>query len=577
MERKQLDEMDESPFAEEFIEEDIMANKAGKSKKTFRKSPLGKVTNAARSEKKMASKGMYDLDDELGEELEDELLEDEFDDEFSEEMSKAEKFKHEKSGHEKSWSKPAAVQSSKNYSRDIKDTASKDNPKNNPKDGFHKEEVEITSAKSGPSAKSGSAETGKETENKLRDPWSDDDDSGMFKDASTWKVITGIAILLLVLSIFTQGFSFTKNAKSGYALTLPDAEKKTLDFVNTKLLQPPFQAEVSSSEELDDLFRIELDVAGQSFDSYLTKDGRLFFPQGFNTSAAAGSKDEDDSPIVEVAEGNGAVLGSSDAPVTILEFSDFQCPFCKRGYETMKQVEGAYIISGKVRLVFRNFPLSFHEEAKPAALAAACAKEQGEFWKYHDKLFENQDVLGADNYKKWAKELGLDTEKFNNCLESKKYEDEIEADIADGQSYGITGTPAFFVNGRLISGAQPYEVFVDEIEAVLAGGSGELKPADGGSLPEKPTPNLGLVKLSLNAKKWVFTPAELTAQQGSEVELTIVPEELEFTFSIPDLDVEEQVSGATVVKFTPNKAGSFEFKCGSCEDWRGMKGILKVE
>lgn len=575
MEQKQLDEMDESSFAEEFIEEDMANSKVKKNKKLSQKNPVGNTAKAARSEKKMAFKGMYDLDDELDEDFED--IGDELEDELSEDIPKANKFKPaNKPGnkHEKLGNKPAAVHhNSTHHSKDhvSKDAASKSASKNNDV----KEEVEITSAKSNLSVKNDS--TSSAETNKLKDPWNDDDDdSGMFKDASTWKVLTGIAILLLVLSIFTQGFSFTKNAKTGSTLSLSDAEQKTLDFVNTELLQPPFQAEVSSSEELNDLFRVKLNVAGQSFDSYLTKDGRLFFPQGFNTSVTGKA---DVEPAVEVSAGNGAVLGSSDAPVTIIEFSDFQCPFCKKGYDTMKQVEEEYVASGKVKLVFRNFPLSFHSEAKPAALAAECAKEQGEFWEYHDKLFENQDVLGEENYKKWAKELGLDEQKFNSCFDSKKYESNVDADLADGQSYGVSGTPAFFVNGKMINGAQPYEVFVEEIEKALAGESSDLNPEDNNNdvLPDNPPPSLGPVKLSLNAKKWVFSPVELKVQQGSEVELTIVSDGLDFTFSISDLEVEEDVSGTTVVKFTADEAGSYEFKCSSCEDWRGMKGILKVE
>ena len=125
-----------------------------------------------------------------------------------------------------------------------------------------------------------------------------------------------------------------------------------------------------------------------------------------------------------------------------------------------------------MKLVFRDFPLSFHEEAEPAALAAECAHEQGKFWEYHDLLFENQDQLGKDNYKKWAQEAGLDLPKFTACVESKKYQDEVQEDFTEGQQYGVTGTPGFFINGKLVSGAQPFTVFEQEIEAALAVAAG---------------------------------------------------------------------------------------------------------
>ncbi len=160
--------------------------------------------------------------------------------------------------------------------------------------------------------------------------------------------------------------------------------------------------------------------------------------------------------------------GSKNAPVTIIEFSDFQCPYCARfAQQTMPAIVKNYVDAGKVKIVFKDFPLSFHANAKNAAEAANCAAEQGKFWEYHDKIFENQNALDAASLKKYAKDLSLDSSKFDSCLDSDKYVSEIEQDVAEGQQNGVTGTPAFFVNGKEITGAQPYAVFEQAINEAL--------------------------------------------------------------------------------------------------------------
>ncbi len=174
------------------------------------------------------------------------------------------------------------------------------------------------------------------------------------------------------------------------------------------------------------------------------------------------------APTVEVSIDDDAILGDENAPVTIVEFSDYQCPFCGRFHqETLPQIKSQYIDTGKVRLVYRDFPLSFHPEATPAAIAANCAGEQGKYYEFHDKIFENQASLGSVSYKQWATELGLDINKWETCLSDPNQAAEIRADFNDGGSYGVQGTPAFFVNGKLVSGAQPFGVFQQLIEAEL--------------------------------------------------------------------------------------------------------------
>lgn len=175
------------------------------------------------------------------------------------------------------------------------------------------------------------------------------------------------------------------------------------------------------------------------------------------------------APILENLEDDDPVLGNPDAPVVIVEFADFQCPFCKRLYEDAEaKVISKYVKTGKAKLVYRDFPLSsIHGMAQKAAEAAECADEQGEFWPYHDLLYDRQNDLSAANFKAWAQELGLDKNKFNECLDSGKYADEVQKDFKDGQTVGVSGTPATFVNGRIITGAVPFEKFEQIIEEEL--------------------------------------------------------------------------------------------------------------
>ncbi len=175
---------------------------------------------------------------------------------------------------------------------------------------------------------------------------------------------------------------------------------------------------------------------------------------------------------VKVSLGTAAIKGDKNAPVTMLEFSDFECPFCSRfALGTLPQIISEYVDKGKVKMAYRHFPLGFHANAKPAAMASECAREQGGdgmFYKMHDKIYADQQNLSVDNLKKWAVEMGLKADQFNTCLDSKKFEKQVDADLAEAQSYGVNGTPAFFINGRLISGAQPFAAFKTVIDEELA-------------------------------------------------------------------------------------------------------------
>ncbi|MFH1834859.1 MAG: thioredoxin domain-containing protein [Methanobacteriota archaeon] len=158
-------------------------------------------------------------------------------------------------------------------------------------------------------------------------------------------------------------------------------------------------------------------------------------------------------------------LPSGNAKVTIVEYSDFQCPYCSRVVPTVKKIEETY--GEDVEVVFKHFPLAFHSYAKKAAEASECARDQGKFWEYHDKLFENQNKLDKDSLKKYAGELGLDANTFNKCLDSGTKTALVENNFEEGKSLGVTGTPSFFINGQKVVGAQPYEKFAEIIDVMI--------------------------------------------------------------------------------------------------------------
>lgn len=168
---------------------------------------------------------------------------------------------------------------------------------------------------------------------------------------------------------------------------------------------------------------------------------------------------------VEVSVDDDPFVGPKEAPVTVVEFSDYQCPFCGRARSTVKQMTETY--KDKVKYVFRDFPLSFHQDAFAAHVAANCAGEQGKYWEFNAKLFAQQKALKVESLKSYAQELGLDTKTFNDCLDSNKYAEEVKKDMDDGIKAGVNGTPAFFINGIPLSGARPFSQFQEIIDDEL--------------------------------------------------------------------------------------------------------------
>jgi len=193
-------------------------------------------------------------------------------------------------------------------------------------------------------------------------------------------------------------------------------------------------------------------------------------------AAPAGGEDkgpEADTKVYAVAAGESASKGPKGAPLQVIIFSDFQCPFCSRVEPTLNQMEKEY--AGKVRFVWKNYPLPFHNNAEPAAEAAMAAHAQGKFWQMHDKLFQNQTALDKANLEKYAQDVGLNMAKYKADTEASKFKSTIEAETKEGQAVGVNGTPAVFINGRKISGAYPFETFKKIADEELAKKTGKKK------------------------------------------------------------------------------------------------------
>jgi protein-disulfide isomerase len=189
------------------------------------------------------------------------------------------------------------------------------------------------------------------------------------------------------------------------------------------------------------------------------------------------AQDDDDKPR-PVSIDDDYIKGRADARLTLIEFSDFQCPFCERFFrETLPLIEKDYIQTGKVRMVYRDFPMAgIHKDAQKAAEAAQCAGEQGKYWEMHDMIFRNHKSMGVADLKKHARGLGLSADQFEKCVDSGKYAEEVKNDLVDGRTIGVDGTPTFFVGhtGKdktiqafTIGGARPYAVFKEVFDKLL--------------------------------------------------------------------------------------------------------------
>lgn len=216
-----------------------------------------------------------------------------------------------------------------------------------------------------------------------------------------------------------------------------------------------FSASCVSRSEIEEIKANQVKILEK-----LDKVGR-----GAPSPQAARPQGPDTSKTYAVAVGDAAIKGNKDAWVTVVAWSDFQCPFCSRVVPTLKQIEETY--KSDVRVAFKHNPLGFHQRAMPAALAAECANEQGKFWPMHDALFANQQKLEDADLEGYAKQSGLDMGRFKSCYSSQKYKSRIEEQQRQGMALGARGTPAFFINGRFLSGAQPFPAFQALIDEEL--------------------------------------------------------------------------------------------------------------
>ncbi|MFN2376466.1 MAG: thioredoxin domain-containing protein [Candidatus Binatia bacterium] len=254
------------------------------------------------------------------------------------------------------------------------------------------------------------------------------------------------------------------------------SQGKSLEAFQTELMSAP--VEEPSAETIQKVYDENKEqLGGKSLDEvkgriveYLKNQGRAQKAQTLLTELRAKypTSIKLSPPVVEVSDaGRESRGGDASAPVTIIGFSDYECPFCKKGEDVIAEVMKAY--GTKVRYVHRDYPLPFHKNARRAAETARCAGEQGKFWEVHDAIFEAMgEGLSDEKIAEVATAAGTDKAKIDECLASGKMKTKVDEDMAAGGEVGVSGTPAFFVNGRMLSGAQPFDRFKSIIDAELA-------------------------------------------------------------------------------------------------------------
>jgi len=283
------------------------------------------------------------------------------------------------------------------------------------------------------------------------------------------------SIVLGLLFVFTLAFSL-----NGAGLSVASEEEvgeKVVEFLNSQVQTGEVTLNSIDWNE-GGYYEVLVEYQGDEIPLYATSDGNNIITDllplidsdvsNTNTNTNTGN-----SRVNIEVPANVNVKGDLNAPVTIIEFSDFECPYCARFFEqTLPLIEENYVDTGKVKLIYMHFPLGFHQNAQMAGEASECAAEQGKFWEMHDKIFENFDSLNNDIYLTFAGELNLDVNKFNTCLDSGKYEQKVKDELALGQEWGVSGTPGFFIGNEeegfvLVEGALPYSNFEAIIEQEL--------------------------------------------------------------------------------------------------------------
>lgn len=294
--------------------------------------------------------------------------------------------------------------------------------------------------------------------------------------------MTYILLLIIIIGLYSYGLpSF-----SGVSASADSSEvaSTAVSYINTELLAGGLgEAELVSVTEENGLYKLDLEITysnglTEDYTSYVTLDGEVLFPTAIEMETSEVVDDTTDDTTDDTVDDSttGIVAdfdtsgdpskGAENPELTIIEFSDFECPYCERGYWTMELIMEEY--GDRVNLVFKNYPLSFHANAQEAAEASECAFDQGLFWEYHDALFENQDSISSEYFVTLAEELGLDMDTFNSCLESGEKTASVTEDMAAASSLGITGTPSFLVGDELVVGAQSFDTIAGIIDAQLA-------------------------------------------------------------------------------------------------------------
>lgn len=308
--------------------------------------------------------------------------------------------------------------------------------------------------------------------------------SDIMQSKLLWQILTGVFAFLFILTLILG--STSQPSKVSSVASIDDAKKEMSGILEMLLGNSDFN--ISSIKEVSGLYEYTINASGQEGTLYSTDDLNLYI--GFSptpiTKAELKSQIElakaqreaqdaqakqDDNMIVNMPVGDDPSIGDQNAPVTVIEFSDFQCPFCGKFYsETYKPLYENYIKTGKVRFVYKDYPLvEIHPYAQKAAEAANCAMDQNKYWEMHDLLFTNQNALDIQNLRNYAKTLGLDTNKFDTCLDTDKYANEISGDKSDLESrVGRQGTPYILINGRQIKGAYPYSQIKTIIDQEIA-------------------------------------------------------------------------------------------------------------
>jgi protein-disulfide isomerase len=319
------------------------------------------------------------------------------------------------------------------------------------------------------------------------------------KTSNYWKYTTIVLLVIVLFGIYTMNTNGVNVAED------PDAIDNAISYINDELLLGLATAQLIESTDLGTIYKLDLNIvttdgAAEAYTSYVSKDGTLLFPEGIeivlpeivesdgpseedfeqalidagveldefgniidpilivDPSSLTGDNEEDIVGTVEIEE--------TQAKVTIYEYSDFQCPYCAGAYPTINLVKETY--GSEVEVIFKHFPIAFHQYAQKAAEASECARDQGMFWEYHDLLFENQDKLKDKHLKEYAGDLSLDMDMFNSCLASGEKAETVALDIAEGKEMGVTGTPTFFIGEETIVGAASFESFQTAIDAALA-------------------------------------------------------------------------------------------------------------